>query len=578
MYGCMSSNGIRNKKDSLHLSLNLLMINAGFIIKIKICKKSKCHKKGKMKINDHPEDARITSGQNISYWTDSISPAKQNLLKENLETDVVIVGGGIAGLSVAYCLIQSGKTVVLVEDGFIGSGETGRTTAHFVTALDDRYYHLEKVFGEEKTKLIAESHKVAIDFVEQVVKTENIDCSFERVNGYLFLHPSDKRESLEEELKAALRAGVEIKEVDQMPGLLQNEKALCFLNQAQFHPLKYLKGLCKAIEQKGGKIYTGTHALIINHEGIATAKGFTVKAKHVVVATNSPVNNKYTLFSKQYAYRTYVIGALIKKNSLPKALWWDTGDFESNSKIPPYHYIRVHPYNEQYDLLISGGEDHPTADTSKTEVVEADRYKLLEDWTQRYFAAGDIVYHWSGQVLEPMDGIAFIGRNPLDKENVYIVTGDSGNGMTHCSFAGMLISDLINGKENKWEELYSPSRFTVKESGSAMQLVTDDLVNVLKKWFYTGSVKFSSIKNGETGIVKLDGTKCGAYRDESGKLHLVSAECTHLKCMVLWNNDEKTWDCPCHGSRFTYDGKVINGPSNYNLPAYSEVEVLVNAD
>ena len=169
-----------------------------------------------------------------------------------------------------------------------------------------------------------------------------------------------------------------------------------------------------------------------------------------------------------------------------------------------------------------------------------------------------------------MDGAAFIGRNPLDYDNVYIITGDSGNGMTHCSFAGLLIRDLINGKENKWEKLYDPLRFTLKESGGAIKLIAEDFVNVLKKWFYTGSVELSSIKNGEAGIVKLDGKKCGAYRDDFGKLYMVSAECTHLKCMVLWNNDEKSWDCPCHGSRFNYEGKVINGPANSDLPAYNE--------
>jgi len=523
-----------------------------------------------MKLNDNPEDARISAGKNISYWTDSSTPPDQNPVKENLQTDVVIIGAGLAGLSVAYCLSKSGKKVVLVEDGFIGSGETGRTTAHLVTALDDRYHDLEDIFGEEKTKLIAESHMLAIDFVERTIKEEKIDCGFERVNGYLFRHPSDKEDALQQELIAARKAGVKIQEVDGVPGMLVHEKALCFINQAQFHPLRYLYGLCKAIENKGGKIFTGTHASKINHEGIITEDGFTVKADHVVVATNAPVNNLYTMFSKQYAYRTYVIGALVKKDLLPKALWWDTGDFESNSKIPPYHYLRVHPYNEQFDLLISGGEDHAVAETSNTNVSEENRYLLVEDWTRKYFPIGKVIYHWSGQVLEPMDGVAFIGRNPLDYNNVYIVTGDSGNGMTHCSFAGLLISDLINGKENKWESLYSPLRFTLKESGAALQLITNDLVNVLKKWFYTGDVELDSIKKGEAGIVKLDGKKIGAYRDESGKLYLVSAECTHLKCMVRWNNDEKSWDCPCHGSRFTYAGKVMNGPANFDLPSYNE--------
>lgn len=516
-------------------------------------------------------NGNVTAGNHIPFWYyDAMESLTFETLNQNIETDVVVIGGGLAGITTAYCLLKEGHKVVLVEDGLIGSGETGRTTAHLVTALDDRYYHLEKVFGDEKTKLIAESHMMAIDFVEQTIRTENIDCSFERVNGYLFKHPSDKKDSLKLELEAALKAGIEIKEIDKVPGILQAEKALCFSNQAQFHPLKYLNGLCKAIVQNGGKIYTNTHASTINHKGITTADGFTVKAKHIVVATNFPVNNLYTLFSKQYAYRTYVIGALVKKDVLPKALWWDTGDFEIDSKTPPYHYVRVHPYNEQYDMLISGGEDHPTAETSKTHVKEENRYKLLEAWTRNYFPIEKIVYQWSGQVLEPMDGIAFIGRNPLDHDNVYIITGDSGNGMTHCSFAGLLIRDLINGKENKWETLYSPSRFTFKESGSALHLIKEDIVNVLKKWFYKDHVELSSIKNGHAGIVKLDGKKCGVYRDELGKLYMVSAECTHLKCMVLWNNDEKSWDCPCHGSRFNYEGKVINGPANADLPAYSD--------
>lgn len=527
-----------------------------------------------MQANDNPEDAGLTSGKNISCWTDSTNYSARNPLTEHLETDVVIVGGGLAGLSVAYCLMQSGKKVVLVEDGFIGSGETGRTTAHLVTALDDRYYFLEKVFGEEKTKLVAESHQLAIDFVERTVKKENIDCGFERVNGFLFLHPSDKKDSLEKELEAALKAGVDISATDEVPGMLQKQNGLRFMNQAQFHPLKYLNGLCKAIEQSGGKIFTGTHASEINHEGITTSEGFTVKAKHVVVATNSPVNNLFTMFEKQYAYRTYVIAALVKKDLLPKALWWDTGDFETNAKIPPYHYLRMYSYNEQYDLLISGGEDHPTGDTSKTEVREESRYKLVEEWTRKNFPIGEIIYRWSGQVLEPMDCFTFIGRNPFDHDNVYIVTGDSGNGMTHCSFAGLLISDLINGKENKWEKLYSPSRFTVSESAPVLKQMINESLSFLKQMpNFKGSEELSSIKNGEGKIVDMLEEKFGVYRDKNGHLNIVSAQCTHLKCSLVWNADELSWDCPCHGSRFNYVGKVMNGPANFDLPVYSFNEI-----
>ena len=527
-----------------------------------------------MNINANPEDARLTSGKNISYWTDSVQHAVQHPLSENIETEVVIVGGGLAGLSVAYCLSQTGMKVVVVEDGDIGSGETGRTTAHLVTCLDDRYYHLEKVFGKEKTQLIAESHQLAIEFVQRTVRKEKIDCRFECLDGYLFLHPSDNKDSLEREYLAAIAAGVRVVTVDEVPGLLHKQKALRFMAQAQFHPLEYLQGLCKAITENGGKVYTGTHATDIDHEGITTSDGFTVKAKHIVVATNSPVNNRFTMFEKEYAYRTYVIGALVKKDLLPKALWWDTGDFESNPKVPPYHYIRWHPYNDQYDLLVSGGEDHPTGDTSKTEIAEEDRYRLVEAWTRKNFPIEEVVYQWSGQILEPMDGIAFIGRNPYDRDNVYIVTGDSGNGMTHCSFAGLLITDLINGRENKWEELYSPSRFTLKESAPAFKHLINDSLSLLKEMLtFNGSEELSTVAIGEGKIMSLQNDPFGVYRDVTGGLNIVSAKCTHLKCGVKWNADELSWDCPCHGSRFTYEGKVINGPANFDLDAYHYDEI-----
>lgn len=275
------------------------------------------------------------------------------------------------------------------------------------------------------------------------------------------------------------------------------------------------------------------------------------------------------MFEKQYAYRTYVIGALIKKDSLPKALWWDTGDFSVDPKVPPYHYVRVHPYNEQHDLLISGGEDHPIGDTSNTEVPETGRYAVLEAWTRDHFPIEEIVYRWSGQVLEPMDCVAFIGRNPFDKDNVYIVTGDSGNGMTHCSFAGLLITDLINGKENKWADLYSPSRFTLSQSTPILkQMMTETLSYLSQMPNFNNADELKAIQIGQGKIVNMLEEQFGVYRDKTGHQHIVSSKCTHLKCSLVWNADELSWDCPCHGSRFTYEGKVINGPANFDLPFY----------
>jgi glycine/D-amino acid oxidase-like deaminating enzyme/nitrite reductase/ring-hydroxylating ferredoxin subunit len=521
--------------------------------------------------NQHPENQ--TSGRHATVWTKSSPPIKYKKLTHDIKTDVVIIGGGIAGVTTAYCLSKSGKKVVLVEDGYLGSGETGRTTAHLVTALDDRYYELERIYGKEEAKIIAGSHRSAIDFAEKTAADENIMCQFRRVSGYLFLHPSDTKESLEKEFKAAGDAGIEVKHHPRIPGMKHIEGGCIeFKNQGQFHPLLYLRGLAEAATNYGAAFFTETHAKEINSKGIVTGDGFKVEASHVVVTTNTPVNNIVTMHLKQYPYRTYVIGAIVKKGDVAESLWWDTGDFQVNENIPPYHYIRTEPFNEMFDLLIVGGEDHPTGLAEAEAIPEENRYTILEEWAKHYFPIQEVIYRWSGQVMEPMDGLAFIGRNPMDKDNVYIATGDSGNGMTHGTIAGMLITDLINGKENEWERIYHPSRFKIFKSGRTF---LSELVGGLRKYYETNpkhpdAVALSSIQRGEGKIVELDGKKYGCYCDESETLHFVEAKCAHLGCIVRWNNDEKSWDCPCHGSRFTYEGNLLNGPAIKGLEYHKE--------
>jgi len=517
---------------------------------------------------------KVTAGMHNPCWLEpSLPPIPENKLKSGTSTDVVIVGGGLAGLSTAYCLLKSGKKIVLVEDGIIGSGETGRTTAHLVAALDDRYYHLQSVFGKEQTRLIAESHTNAIDFVEQTIAEENISCDFRRVPGYLFLHPTDKPENLDRELKAAQESGLDVSSVNEIPGYKngKGKAGIKFENQAQFHPMKYLHGLHDAIIKMGGEVYTNTHAKEINEKGITTDQGHVVSAKYVVVATNAPVNSKYIIPLKQFAYRSYVIGMVVPRNSLPSALWWDTGDMERNEHMAPYHYVRLHPWTETHDLLISGGEDHPTGLADAEHISEESRYGLLEKWTRDNFADGEIVYRWSGQVMEPMDSIAYIGRNPWDKENVFIITGDSGNGMTHCTIGGMLVTDLINGRENNLEKIYNPGRLKLKASNIAFSEFMGGLVDYLKtKPDDADAVSISSIPMGEGKVVEIRKEKYGVYRDDENNLHIVGAECTHMGCIIKWNNDEKSWDCPCHGSRFGYDGSVLNGPANVPLGSFNE--------
>lgn len=517
------------------------------------------------------ETGNITSGLHISYWTESYiqsdefrRPAKDEY------ADVVIVGCGIAGASIAYNLIKAGKKVIVLEDGYPGSGETGRTSAHLTTALDSRYYELEKKFGGKKTAVIAHSHIQAINFIEKVTREENIECEFKRNNAYLFLAAGDTIETLEKEYATLNKLGIACEWVDELTSLENyNGPAIQFNDQAIFHPLKYLGGLCKAIEEKGGIIYTGSRVKEIDHDHVITESGINISADHVVVATNSPINNKFVMHVMQFPYRSYIIGALIPKNCIPSMIWWDTGEQNSESEFPPYHYSRIEEYDVTHDLLICGGEDHAVGLPEPEKGNEEKRYKRLEEWARKHFPVTEIAYRWSGQVIYPSDGIANIGRNPFDKNNVYIVTGDCGNGLTYATIAGMLITDLILENKNDWEDIYNPGRAKINSLFRFLKEFTGGLIEYLKSKPET-TIKISSIGPGAAAVTEIEGEKVGIYKDVTSQLHIVSAKCTHLGCTIKWNADEKSWDCPCHGSRFTYTGKVLNGPANKELDYFTD--------
>ncbi len=505
--------------------------------------------------------------QSRSVWMDTAEVPLESSLAERVSADVCIVGAGIAGMSTAYLLAREGKSVVVLDDGPIGGGMTGRTTAHLVNALDDRYFELERLHGEEGARLAAESHTAAINAVEAIVEQEGIKCEFERLDGYLFVPPRDPKKILDDELEATHKAGLtDIEKVERVPwDSYDSGPALRFPRQAQFHPLKYLAGLAKAIKEKGGRIYTQTHAKEIEggkQARVETSGGGVVTAAAVVVATNTPVNDLIAIHTKQAAYQTYVIGASIPLGSVTRALYWDTPN--------PYHYIRIETVGkgtDAYDVLIVGGEDHKTGQQDDANK----RFGALERWTRHRFPmVEDIKYRWSGEVLEPIDGLAFIGRNPMDAKNVFIATGDSGNGMTHGTIAGILLTDLIMQRKNAWESIYDPSRITLKALG---EFVKENL-NVAKQYtdlVMAGDVESEDeIKPGAGAIISHGLHKVAVYRDPAGEIHERSAVCPHLGCIVNWNTLENTWDCPCHGSRYDALGKVIQGPANSDLAEADE--------
>ena len=507
--------------------------------------------------------------QSRSIWMNSPmrAPAPQPTLGKKVSADVCIVGAGIAGMSAAYLLSREGKSVVVLDDGPIGGGMTARTTAHLVNALDNRYFELERLHGLAGARLAAESHTAAIDAIETIVGREGIKCEFERLDGFLFAPPRASAKVLEVELAAAHRAGLTgIEMVARVPwDSYDTGPALRFPRQAQFHPLKYLAGLAKAITANGGRIHTHSHAASIEggkRARIETADGGIVTAGSVVVATNTPVNDLIAIHTKQASYQTFVIAVRVPRGSVTRALCWDTSD--------PYHYLRVATVGRRaaaHDVLIVGGEDRKTGQEDEG----SKRFAALERWTRRRFPMmGDVDYRWSGECMETVDGLAFIGRNPLDADNVYVATGDSGNGMTHGTIAGVLLTDLVLKRQNAWTSLYDPSRITLR----ALPTFLRENLNVAAQYtdhVFAGITKsVDEIAPGTGAVIARGLHKVAVYRDPEGVVREYSAVCPHLGGIVNWNTLENTWDCPCHGSRFDAAGKVIQGPANRNLAVARE--------
>jgi glycine/D-amino acid oxidase-like deaminating enzyme/nitrite reductase/ring-hydroxylating ferredoxin subunit len=506
------------------------------------------------------------SGKTASVWMSTFEVPQFKSLTSDEECDVCVIGAGITGLTTAYMLTRSGKNVIVVDDGSIGGGESARTTAHITNVIDDRYHRIESLHGKDNARLAAESQTAAIDTIEDIINTNKIDCDFTRLTGYHFFMPDENAEDLEKEYEACKRAGINVK-INENPPIasMGNYPCLEFPNQAEFHMLKYLAGLADAITKAGGKIYTQTHIQSIKDSkdgSPATAETkdkLKITAKDIVVATNSPVSDYVKMHLKQVAHRTYVIGITVPKDSVPHGLYWDTEE--------PYHYIRLYK-QQKNDILIIGGEDHKTGQDDHPEK----HFDNLVKWASEKFpVGGNVAYKWSGQVLEPFDGLSFIGKDPENPEHIYIATGDSGMGITHGTFSAVILDDLINGRKNKWAELYDPKR--LKLIKNAPDYIKEGLNTAVQYIDIITPPEVSSVDEivpGSGAIMGNGMNKIAAYKDENGTMYKFSAVCPHLKCIVEWNNVEKTWDCPCHGSRFDFKGKVINGPALADLKPVKE--------
>lgn len=487
-----------------------------------------------------------------SVW-ETVSLPTFPAISEDLRTEVCVIGGGLSGVSIAYELAKRGKKVVLLESFRLGSGQSGRTTAHLSCQLEEEFNELLKMHDLETIRKFLEAHRGAIDTIESIVDQENIACDFRRVDGYLFLGENVSSQFLHREVEAARKCGMVLDPVLKTPLLRRKVAGLRFAEQAQFHPLKYMKGLIGCLTDLGVRIFENTRVTEIENPTpdlslIKTEHDLDIQADYVVVATDSPINNRFHIHTKQHAYRTYAI-TLELKQEVQNVLLWDTED--------PYHYVRVLD-----NKLIVGGEDHRVGQNP-----DSDPFRNLEEWTRTNFdCVGSVIDKWSGQVFEPADVIGYIGKNPGTERNTYIATGYSGSGMTSAVIASQIIPNLIENRFHALAEIYDPKRPPIRN----MTEFVKENMNVAYQytdWLTASEVKSEEEIPEDTGCLMRHGlTKTCVYHEHGDNFERKSAVCTHLGGIVHWNDIEKTWDCPAHGSRFNTHGTPIEGPAISELP------------
>ena len=491
-----------------------------------------------------------------SLWIATTPETSYPALAGDLEVDVGIVGAGLTGLVAAWLLTNAGRRVAVIEQGRIASGETGHTTAHLTELVDARYHVIERDFGREGARLVARSNHQAIEWVDQTTHALGIECGFERVPAYLYTERASDISLLRREFGAADRAGVPVEFVPDVALPFRTAGALRIARQAQFHPRGFLLPLAERFVARGGRIFEMTHMTGVTDGEpceVETRSGI-VRARDVIVAAHVPANNRAALITKLPAYRTYAIGAR-GGTAIPRGLYWDTDD--------PYHYTRTQPTADG-EVLIIGGEDHKTG----TETETLQRFESLLDYARTHFGVEEADYRWSGQIIEPVDGLPFIGLNTAS-EHVYVATGYSGNGMTWGTVAGQLTSDLVLGQPNDYADLYRATR--VKPLAAAKDFITENIdfpKYLVRDRTTNADVQGDNpalVPKGTGRVLAIKGVKYAVYRAEDGQLHSLSPICPHMHCDVAWNDAERSWDCPCHGSRFTPTGDVLNGPAVANL-------------
>lgn len=499
-----------------------------------------------------------------SYWIESVKDKKKEFpkLQKDERADVCIIGGGLTGITTAYYLSKTNLKVTLLEKYRICEHASGNTTAKITSQHGLFYDYLIQSQGKEKAKQYLEASEQAIKNIENIVKDENIECDFERHDNYVYTLKQEEVNKIKKEVEAVKSLGfsAEFTTNSELPFDILG--AIKFPNQAQFNPCKYVNGLVEAITKtNNSSIFENTKVVDLKSSEdslykVITEKGYCITAKHVVIASHYPIiNAPGYYFLKMYQEMSYLIGVETDK-SLFKGMY-------INSETPTVSFRTAK--KDGKDLLLIGGMGHKTGERKDI----SDSYKNLEAIAKKYYPDCKIPYHWCTEDCISLDKIPYIGEFSSLMPNVYVGTGYKKWGMTTSNVAANIITDKILGKKNAYEEVFISTRM---EPIKNHQEVGNMLKEVVTSWtiekLEIPDEKLQDIKKGEGGIIELENKKVGAYKDENGKIYIVKPVCSHLGCELTWNNLEKTWDCPCHGSRFNYKGKSIYDPSIKDLEVY----------
>jgi glycine/D-amino acid oxidase-like deaminating enzyme/nitrite reductase/ring-hydroxylating ferredoxin subunit len=502
----------------------------------------------------------MTDYDTTPYWQTTADMPSFPAIESDVRVDVCVVGGGITGLTAAYLLTRAGRRVAVVERATCASVDTGHTTAHVTCVTDLMLTELVNSFGRSHAEAVWDAGLAAIHEIDQAIRRERIDCEFVWAPAYLHSPIDDPsasdRDELEEEARLARELGFDALFLERVP--FMNRPGVEFPNQALFHPRKYLAGLASAISRGGSRIFERTAVEEVRDDPMAVvANGRRIACDYVVIATHAPLQGKTNVVAaaafqtKQMPYSTYAIGGRLPKGRVPQASFWDTAD--------PYHHLRV-THRSDDDYVVFGGEDHKTGQVADT----TECYRGLEATLKRVLPDVDVTHRWSGQVIETNDGLPYMGEiSPRQ----FVATGFSGNGMTFGTLAGMMACDNVMGMSNPWRELFDVGRTKIRGGLWDYLKENKDYPYYLIRDRFAGAQRRSlrEVPRGEGRIIDLDGERVAAYRADDGEVRVRSAVCTHMGCLVAWNTAERTWDCPCHGSRFTPNGDVIAGPAESPL-------------